>query len=111
MHELLEIYHRNFQNNIRSEETVKKILSNPDNHIIEKKIEKTNDADFKTMLNVKSANFPLSNKYKGYSLTHFGAIKYNNSIFRNKGIENYLPDYYNLPILYQYSNMNKKINN
>jgi hypothetical protein len=79
-------------------------------NIIEKKIEKTNDADFKTMLNIKSANFPLSNKYKGYSITHFGAIKYNNSIFRNKGIENYLPDYYNLPILYRYSNMNKKIN-
>ena len=79
-------------------------------NIIAKKIKKTNDADFKTMISVKTANFPLSNKYKGYSITHFGAIKYNNSIFRNKGIENYLPEYYNLPILYQYSNMNKKIN-
>ena len=39
MEELLEIYHRNFPNNIRNEETVKKILSNPNNHIIEKRIE------------------------------------------------------------------------
>ena len=79
-------------------------------NIIAKKMKKTIDADFKTMISVKTANFPLSNKYKGYSITHFGAIKYNNSIFRNKGIENYLPEYYNLPILYQYSNINKKIN-
>ena len=41
MEELLEIYHRNFPNNIRNEETVKKILSNPDNHIIEKRIDNT----------------------------------------------------------------------
>lgn len=39
MEELLEIYHRNFPNNIRNEETVKKILNNPNNHIIEKRIE------------------------------------------------------------------------
>ena len=39
MQELLEIYYRNFPNNIRNEETVKKILSNPDNHIIEKRID------------------------------------------------------------------------
>ena len=39
MQELLDIYHRNFLNNIRNEETVKTILSNPDNHIIEKRID------------------------------------------------------------------------
>ena len=39
MRELLEIYHRNFPNNIRNEEIVKKILSNPDNHIIENRID------------------------------------------------------------------------
>ncbi len=39
MDELLEIYHRNFPNNIRDEETVKKILSNPNNHIIEKRVD------------------------------------------------------------------------
>lgn len=39
MEELLEIYHRNFPNNIRDEETVKRILSNPDNHIIEERID------------------------------------------------------------------------
>ncbi len=39
MKELLEIYHRNFPNNIRDEETVKRILSNPDNYIIEKRID------------------------------------------------------------------------
>ena len=36
MKELLEIYNRNFPNNIRDEETIKKILSNSDNYIIEK---------------------------------------------------------------------------
>ena len=39
MHELLELYHRNFSNNIRNEETVKDILSNPENHIIERRID------------------------------------------------------------------------
>ena len=37
MHELLELYHRNFSNNIRNEETVKDILSNPENHRISQK--------------------------------------------------------------------------
>lgn len=39
MEELLEIYHRNFPNNIRDEKTVKKILSNTDNYVIEKRID------------------------------------------------------------------------
>lgn len=39
MEELLKIYHRNFPDNIRDEEIVKKILSNPDNHIIEKRVD------------------------------------------------------------------------
>ncbi len=39
MQELLEIYYRNFSNNIRSEEKVKDILSNPENHIIERRID------------------------------------------------------------------------
>lgn len=38
MEELLEIYRRNFPSNIRDEETVKKILSNPDNYVIEKRV-------------------------------------------------------------------------
>jgi predicted N-acetyltransferase YhbS len=37
MEELLEIYHKNFPTNIRDENTVKKILSNPNNHIITKR--------------------------------------------------------------------------
>ena len=39
MEELLEIYHRNFPNNIREEKIVKSILSNTDNYIIEKRID------------------------------------------------------------------------
>ena len=39
MKELLKIYHRNFPDNIRNEDIVKKILSNPDNYIIEKRID------------------------------------------------------------------------
>ena len=39
MEELLEIYHRNFSNNIRDEEVVKKILSNPNNYVIEKRVD------------------------------------------------------------------------
>ena len=37
--ELLEIYHKNFPNNVRNEETVKKILNNPSNHVIEERID------------------------------------------------------------------------
>ncbi len=39
MNELLDIYHRNFPNNVRDEKIVKKILSNPDNHILEKRVD------------------------------------------------------------------------
>ena len=38
MKELLEIYYKNFPNNIRSKEIVKEILNNSNNHIIEKRI-------------------------------------------------------------------------
>lgn len=38
MSELLEIYHRNFPNNIRNEEIVKKIINDLDNYIIEKRV-------------------------------------------------------------------------
>ena len=38
MQELLDIYHRNFPNNIREEKTVKEILSNPDNYVIENRV-------------------------------------------------------------------------
>jgi len=38
MQELLEIYHRNFPNNVRSEIIVKEILGNKDNHVIEERI-------------------------------------------------------------------------
>ena len=37
MKEMLEIYHRNFPDNVRNEDIVKKILSNPANYIIEKR--------------------------------------------------------------------------
>ncbi len=37
MNELVEIYYRNFPNIVREENTVKKILSNPDNYVIEKR--------------------------------------------------------------------------
>ena len=59
--------------------------------------------------NVKSNSqkkLSLPNKDKEFSITHFGAIIYNNSIFRNKGIEHFLSDYYNLPLLYN-NNINK----
>lgn len=39
MEELLEIYYRNFPNNIRDNRIVKKILSNPNNYVIEKRID------------------------------------------------------------------------
>lgn len=77
---------------------------------INEKIEKSKETEFSTNSMIRIEKLPLSNKKKGYSITHFGAIKYNNSIFRNKGIANYLPQYYNLPLLYQNSNMNKRKN-
>ena len=77
---------------------------------INEKIEKSKETDFSTNSMIRIEKLPLSNKNKGYSITNFGAIKYNNSIFRNKGIANYLPQYYNLPLLYQNSNLNKRKN-
>lgn len=39
MKELLDIYYKNFPNNIRSKEKVKEILNNSNNHIIENRID------------------------------------------------------------------------
>ena len=39
MNELLDIYYKNFPNNIRSKEIVKEILNNSNNHIIENRID------------------------------------------------------------------------
>ena len=62
--------------------------------------------DFKEPNNgLKIKQYPLSTKNKDFTITHYGAIIYKNSILRNKAIENLLPQYYNLPILY--NNMNK----
>ena len=64
--------------------------------------EKPNN-DLNAIKSIKLKKFPLSNKNRCYSITHFGAIIYNNSIFRNKGIERFLPQYDNLPLLYNNS--------
>ena len=44
--------------------------------------------------------FSMPNRNGSYSITHFGGIIYNNSLYRNKSIENFLPNYCNLPLLY-----------
>ena len=64
--------------------------------------EKPNN-DLNAITRIKLNKFPLSNKNRCYSITHFGAIVYNNSIFRNKGIERFLPQYDKLPLLYNNS--------
>ena len=48
--------------------------------------------------NININHIQLSNK--NFSITHYGAIIDNNSILRKKAIENFLPNYYSLPLLY-----------
>ena len=50
---------------------------------------------------IKLKYCPLFDKNDYISIIHYGGIKYNNSIFRNKGIDNFLPNYYSLPLLYK----------
>lgn len=49
---------------------------------------------------IKLTQIPLSTRSNYFSITHYGAIIYKNSILRKKGIENFLPNYYNLPFIY-----------
>lgn len=52
------------------------------------------------LYNFQTKQMPLSGKSQGLTITNFGAIIYNNSIFRNKGISNFLYDNQSLPLIY-----------
>lgn len=67
-----------------------------ENKIKRRKLNKTNSAIYR----LQPKQFPLSCKNRGFTITQFGAIIYNHSMFRNKNIVNLLPKYYNLPLLY-----------
>ena len=76
------------------------------NNINKIKLKKISFNDNKEVNNgFKIKQYPLSTKNKDFSITHYGAIIYKNSILRNKGIENFLPQYYNLPMIYSNINM------
>ena len=64
--------------------------------IKKRKLYKANSAIYR----LQPKQFPLSCKNSGFTITQFGAIIYNQSMFRNKNIVNLLPKYYNLPLLY-----------
>ena len=77
---------------------IKNIYSEKNKTIINERIKKL---QFKYNNEIRNKNIiPFSTKNKNFSITHYGAIIYNNSILRKKGIENFLPNYYNLPLLY-----------
>ena len=52
------------------------------------------------LYNFKTKQSPLSGKSTGLTITNFGAIIYNNSIFRNKNISNFLYNNQSLPLIY-----------
>lgn len=52
------------------------------------------------LYNFKTKQCPLSGKSSGLTITNFGAIIYNNSIFRNKKISNFLYNNQSLPSIY-----------
>ena len=64
-----------------------------------------NNSDFSGIYNMESKQMPFSCKNNCFNITKFGAIIYNCSMLRNKSIVNFIPNYYNLPIMY------KNINN
>ena len=85
---------------------IKKINSEKNKTIFNERIKKL---QFKYNNEIRNKNIiPFSTKNKNFSITHYGAIIYNNSILRKKGIENFLPNYYNLPLLYNTKNKNIK---
>ena len=52
------------------------------------------------LYNFKTKQTPLSGKSTGMTITNFGAIIYNNSIYRNKNISNFLYNNQILPLIY-----------
>jgi hypothetical protein len=52
------------------------------------------------LYNYKTKQIPISGTSKGMTITNFGAIIYNNSIYRNKGISNFIYDSQSLPLIY-----------
>ena len=51
-------------------------------------------------IELKTKQSPKSGKSTGLTITNFGAIIYNNSIFRNKNISNFLHNNQVLPFIY-----------
>ena len=75
--------------------------SKKNNNIIKEILKKPYSHDNNDIKNKNIFKFPLSSRDKDISFTHYGAIIYNNSIFRNKRIENFLSNYYKLPLIYK----------
>ncbi len=80
---------------------IKQYNSKKNNNIIKEILKKPYSHDNNDIKNKNIFKFPLSSRDKDISFTHYGAIIYNNSIFRNKRIENFLSNYYKLPLIYK----------
>ena len=80
---------------------IKQYNSKKNNKIIQEILKKPYSHDNNDIKNKNIFKFPLSSRDKDISFTHYGAIIYNNSIFRNKRIENFLSNYYKLPLIYK----------
>ena len=80
---------------------IKQYNSKKNNKIIQEILKKPYSHDNNDIKNKNIFKFPLSSRDKDISFTHYGAIIYNNSIFRNIRIENFLSNYYKLPLIYK----------
>ena len=75
-----------------------KNLENIENIMNNKNIKKAGEN--KELFELKTKQSPKSGKSTGLTITNFGAIIYNNSIFRNKNISNFLHNNQVLPFIY-----------
>ena len=75
-----------------------KNLANIENIMNNKNIKKAGEN--KELFELKTKQSPKSGKSTGLTITNCGAIIYNNSIFRNKNISNFLHNNQVLPFIY-----------
>lgn len=81
-----------------------KVNHKKNNNINRLKLKTKFQNDSKDIKGITLKYYPLSNKNKNFSITRYGGIIYTNSILRNKGIDNFLPNYYSIPFLHKNKN-------
>ena len=90
----LSTRNKNYINNIKYIYNKFKI-----NNKKEDKLSKSND--FNEIYGIQKSQMPKSCKSSGFIITQFGAIISQYSLLRNKNIDKYIPNYYNLPFIHK----------